>query len=167
MRNRNNGIEFEESSGNVFADLGLSNPDERLKKSDLAYEIFKIISSRKLTQREAAIEMGISQPKVSKIVRGELKGFSLEKLMEISKKLGVEYRVVKSSFTQTYESLLVETKQEASPIPVEIASFFALAMVAVSLQANSYTNKTTFRVAKDSSPKNSEKTANDQSSLAA
>lgn len=55
-------------SGNVFADLGLSNPDERLAKTELAHAISHVIKERELTQREAAALMGIDQPKVSHIL---------------------------------------------------------------------------------------------------
>jgi predicted XRE-type DNA-binding protein len=58
-------IEYEDSSGNVFADLGLPNPEERLAKSRLASMIYDIIEERELTQVEAAKILGISQPKVS------------------------------------------------------------------------------------------------------
>ena len=66
---------FEKSSGNVFRDLELPDAEERLEKANLAYEIFRTIRDRGLTQREAAKIMGVDQPKVSAIIRGNLKGF--------------------------------------------------------------------------------------------
>ena len=74
-------IKLEKSSGNVFADIGLDAPEERLAKSDLALKISQIISKRKLSQERAATLLGLTQPKVSAILNGKLKGFSLEKLM--------------------------------------------------------------------------------------
>jgi len=74
-------IKIEKSSGNVFADIGLDAPEERLAKSDLAVRIGQIISTRKLSQTQAAKLLGLTQPKVSAILNGRLKGFSLEKLM--------------------------------------------------------------------------------------
>ena len=74
-------IKIEKSSGNVFADLGLDAPEERLAKSDLALKISQIINKRKLSQERAATVLGITQPKVSAILNGRLKGFSLEKLL--------------------------------------------------------------------------------------
>ena len=74
-------IKLEKSTGNVFADIGLGEPEERLAKSDLAIKIAEIINRRNLTQAQAAKLLGITQPKVSAIVNGRLKGFSLEKLM--------------------------------------------------------------------------------------
>lgn len=92
-KNEREQIEFEESSGNVFADLGFPDAEERLQKAELAYEIYKAISFRGLIQREAAKVMEIDQPKVSAIIRGNLKGFSLERLMSLLRKMGVEYRL--------------------------------------------------------------------------
>jgi predicted XRE-type DNA-binding protein len=73
-------IPITESSGNVFADLGLPNPDELLAKSELARRIGEIVAERGLSQSRAAREIGIDQPTLSRIVRGRLAGFSLERL---------------------------------------------------------------------------------------
>jgi Uncharacterized conserved small protein len=81
-------------SGNVFADLGLPNPEERLAKAQLAYAIQKAIDERGLTQREAAILMGIDQPKVSHILRGRLADFSTERLMNFLTGLGRDVEIV-------------------------------------------------------------------------
>jgi predicted XRE-type DNA-binding protein len=85
---------FEESSGNVFDDLGLPNPEERLMKADLSIQIARIIRERGLTQREAAKEMGIDQPKVSNILRGRLSGFSMERLTVLLMRLGSDVEMV-------------------------------------------------------------------------
>lgn len=68
------------SSGNVFADLGLPNPEERLAKAELAYQINTIIEEKGLTQIAAAKLLEIDQPKVSALSTGRLAGFSLERL---------------------------------------------------------------------------------------
>ncbi len=68
------------SSGNVFDDLGFENADEMALKSDIAYIISSIIESRGLTQTQAAKILGVNQPKVSALVRGQLSGFSLDRL---------------------------------------------------------------------------------------
>ncbi|HSX04372.1 MAG TPA: helix-turn-helix transcriptional regulator [Rhabdochlamydiaceae bacterium] len=81
-------IEYEESCGNVFADLGLSNPEEALAKSQLAWEISKIIKKRRLTQAKVAKILKIDQPKVSLLLRGYLKSFSLERLFRFLNDLG-------------------------------------------------------------------------------
>ena len=69
------------SSGNVFADLGVPNPEEALAKAELAHKIIVLIRERGLTQVQAAKLLGIDQPKVSALIRGRLTGFSLERLM--------------------------------------------------------------------------------------
>src|ERR1039457_3828609 len=74
-------VEFEVGSGNVFADLGLSNPEERLTKATLATQISDSIAEFGLTQQQAAARLGIDQPKVSSILRGRLRGFSTDRLM--------------------------------------------------------------------------------------
>lgn len=81
-------IEYEESSGNVFADLGIPKPEEALAKSQLAWEISKIIKRKKLTQAKVAKILKIDQPKVSLLLRGYLKSFSLERLFRFLNDLG-------------------------------------------------------------------------------
>jgi predicted XRE-type DNA-binding protein len=70
-------------SGNVFADLNYADPEEALLKAQLAREISAAIRERKLTQAEAAVILGLDQPKVSAIVRGRLSGFSVERLLRV------------------------------------------------------------------------------------
>ena len=82
------GIEYEISSGNVFADLDLANPEEALAKAQLAWEIAKIIKKRKLTQKRVATILKIAQPKVSLLLRGYLKSFSMERLFRFLNDLG-------------------------------------------------------------------------------
>jgi len=69
------------SSGNIYVDLGLPNPEERRTKAELARQIDAILAERKLTQRAAAGLLGIPQPKVSNLLNGRLGGFSVERLM--------------------------------------------------------------------------------------
>ena len=82
------------SCGNIFADLGLPNPEELLVKSNLALNINTIIEKRHLSQVEAASILGISQPKVSMIQNGKLRGFSLEKLCQFLTLLGRDVDIV-------------------------------------------------------------------------
>jgi predicted XRE-type DNA-binding protein len=76
------------SGGNVFADLGLPDADERLTKAELANEICCLIRSAKLTQTQAARRLGVDQPKVSALMRGQLKEFSIERLIRFATRLG-------------------------------------------------------------------------------
>ena len=81
-------------SGNVFADLGLPAPEERLVKARLASELASVISARKLTQRAAADLMGIDQPKVSHLLHGRLDGFSTDRLLTWLTALGRDVEII-------------------------------------------------------------------------
>ncbi len=74
-------IEYTESSGNVFADLGIPNPEEAMAKAKVAMKIHDTIKKKKLTQAKAAKILKISQPKISLLLRGYLTDFSLERLL--------------------------------------------------------------------------------------
>jgi predicted XRE-type DNA-binding protein len=82
------------SSGSVFADLGLPNAAEELAKTDLAFEISRIIEERGLTQVEAAEIMGVDQPKVSALVCYRLDGFSMERLYRFLNALGRDVEII-------------------------------------------------------------------------
>jgi predicted XRE-type DNA-binding protein len=86
-------LDYTVSSGNVFADLGLPNPEEALAKAELAHKITVLIRKRGLTQAQAAKLLGVDQPKVSALVRGRLAGFSLERLMRFLLLLGQDIRI--------------------------------------------------------------------------
>ncbi|QJB43674.1 helix-turn-helix domain-containing protein [Dolichospermum flos-aquae] len=85
--------QVEVSNGNVFADLGLSNPEERLLKAELVRKISEIITNLNLTQVQAAEILGIDQPKVSLLIRGRLSGFSTDRLMDYLNKLGSDVEI--------------------------------------------------------------------------
>lgn len=86
-------IEFEESSGNVFADLELPNPKRELLKARLTLEIYRIIKERKLTQAQAGQLLGIQQPHVSLLVRNRAGSFSVERLMDFLTALGQDVEI--------------------------------------------------------------------------
>lgn len=87
-------IEVEEGSGNVFADIGLPDPEERLAKADLAIRIATAIRGRRLTQARAARILEIDQPKISRLLRGQLSGFSTERLMHFLTLLGRDVEII-------------------------------------------------------------------------
>ena len=87
-------IECEMSSGNVFADIGIENPEEELTKAKLAWEIEQIIKKKKLTQSKAAKILSINQPKVSALIRRKLDGFSVERLIHFLNALGQDIDIV-------------------------------------------------------------------------
>jgi len=84
------GVEVHRSSGNVFADLGLVDAEKLKIKSGLVIEISKAMKSLSLTQQEAAKRMGISQPKVSDMMRGDFTNLSERKLMDCLTRLGYD-----------------------------------------------------------------------------
>ena len=83
-----------ESGGNVFADLGFERPDEERMKAELVRAIRQIIRQRKLTQVQAAKLLGVNQPKVSALVRGNLVGFSTDRLIRFLKALDRDIEIV-------------------------------------------------------------------------
>ena len=82
------------SSGNVFADIGLPQPEEELAKAQLASRIRRVIQQSRLTQAAAAALMGIDQPKVSALLNGRLANFSSERLMRLLTRLGQDIEIV-------------------------------------------------------------------------
>jgi predicted XRE-type DNA-binding protein len=93
MRKTEKPIEYELSSGNVFADLGVANPEEALAKAQLARAICLLIEREGLTQHAAATRLGIDQPKVSALVRGRLREFSVDRLLRLLLRLGHDVRI--------------------------------------------------------------------------
>ncbi len=93
MKKRTNAEVVEESTGNVFADLGVRNPGDRLLKAELAHRICEIIADRGLTQARAAELMGLDQPKVSALRQGRFQGFSAERLFRCLNDLGQEIEI--------------------------------------------------------------------------
>jgi predicted XRE-type DNA-binding protein len=89
--------QHEVGSGNVYKDLGYPNPDEMLVKAQLASKISEIIGERGYTQSEAATRLGLPQPKLSKLVRGQFRGISERKLMDCLTKLGRDVEIVVST----------------------------------------------------------------------
>jgi predicted XRE-type DNA-binding protein len=87
-------IKAVQGSGNVFADLGLPNPDQELMKARLTLQIARIIKNRGLTQAEAAKILGIQQPHVSALARNRAGNFSVGRLMEFLTALGQDVEVV-------------------------------------------------------------------------
>jgi predicted XRE-type DNA-binding protein len=94
---------IEQGSGNIFADLGCVDAEERRFKAFLGMQISSIIDSRCLNQTEAAQLLGITQPKVSKIKHGKLDAFSVEKLMHFLMKLNrnIEIRILDNASSNT------------------------------------------------------------------
>lgn len=84
---------YEVSSGNVFQDLGLDQPEELLAKARLLNEVSTLIKNSGLPQKQVAEKLGISQPKVSMLVGGRLSAFSTETLLHYLYILGCEVQI--------------------------------------------------------------------------
>lgn len=86
---------IENSSGNIFTDLGCEDADEMSLKSGLAVQIMRAMRERGLTQRQTAELVGLKQPDLSNIARARLDGISVERLLMVLNRLGhrIEVRV--------------------------------------------------------------------------
>ena len=87
------GIEYEVGSGNVYADLELPDAEKLKIKTGLIIEIMNAMERQGLTQHQAAQIMGLTQPKVSEMMRGKLNLFSERKLMECLNRLGYDIEI--------------------------------------------------------------------------
>ena len=86
-------IAIESGSGNVFADLGLPHPEERLAKAELARVIHGLVSEKDWTQRRAAKVLGIAASDMSDLMRGKLARFSQERLERFLNSLGMDVHI--------------------------------------------------------------------------
>ena len=86
--------EITRGSGNVFADLGFPDAEERQTKLRLAHTLNAIIDARHLTQAVAAQRLGLNQPKVSALRHYKLEGFSVERLMTLLNALDRDVEIV-------------------------------------------------------------------------
>ena len=88
------GKRYETGSGNVFQDIGVPNPEEHLVKAQLVFRIDGIVKERRLKQIEVAHLLGIRQPDVSKMLRGQFRQFSVERLMRFLVALNQDVEIV-------------------------------------------------------------------------
>jgi predicted XRE-type DNA-binding protein len=86
--------QYEIGSRNVFKDLGLPNAEEHLVKAQLVFKIDTILKRRRLKQVEAAALFGIRQPDVSKLLRGDFRQFSVERLLRFLVALDQDVQIV-------------------------------------------------------------------------
>ena len=86
--------EIEKSTGNVYKDLEIEDSSEMLVKAQLAATIKELIESKGLTQMQAAVTIGLSQPKLSRILNGQFRGVSVSKMLEAINHLGRDVQIV-------------------------------------------------------------------------
>jgi predicted XRE-type DNA-binding protein len=80
-------------SGNVFADIGLDHPEEVLAKAKIVDAISDLIADRKISQQAAAKLVGLTQPQISRLMRGDTREFSYERLMRVLMALGQDVEI--------------------------------------------------------------------------
>jgi predicted XRE-type DNA-binding protein len=90
-------IEFEEGSGNIFADLGLEDAGELYARAQIGIHVFTILTDKQLKQREIAGVLGIAQPDVSHLMNGHFSRFTTEKLLDFLKRLNHKVKIEVSS----------------------------------------------------------------------
>ena len=94
MAGKSRSSKIQRSSGNVFADLGLTDAPDKQTKARLAFSINEILRKSRLSQAAAASRLGINQPKISALVNYRLDGFSVERLMNFLNALGRDVEIV-------------------------------------------------------------------------
>jgi predicted XRE-type DNA-binding protein len=87
-------IEIEKGSGNVYADIGAADAKEMMVKAQLATKISEIVKGRKWSQQQAAEVLGMTQPKLSKMLRGQFRGISEAKMLDCLARLGRDVQIV-------------------------------------------------------------------------
>jgi predicted XRE-type DNA-binding protein len=102
-----------ESSGNVFADLGFVNPEQELLKSRLTLQIYRTIKERKFTQAQAGEILGIKQPHVSSLMRGQSGTFSVERLMDFLTALGHDIEIAVTPTRKEHGRMSVSVAEPA------------------------------------------------------
>jgi predicted XRE-type DNA-binding protein len=90
---KKNPIRVTPGSGNVFADLGFANPAREQLKARLTLQIYRLIKGRGITQAQAGQILGIRQPQVSALMRGQSGSCSVERLMDFLTALGQDVRI--------------------------------------------------------------------------
>jgi len=92
---------IEKGSGNVYADLGISDADEMFVKAQLAAKIADVIKLQKISQTRAAIVLGISQPKLFHMLRGHFHGISEFEMLQCLTRLGFDVQIVIKAKSRT------------------------------------------------------------------
>jgi predicted XRE-type DNA-binding protein len=93
MMNSKKEKDYEVSSDNIFADLGLEDSDELLTRARLMHELGLLIKSSALSQKQIAEKLGITQPKVSMLISGKFNEFSSDKLMHYLSLIGCDVKI--------------------------------------------------------------------------
>lgn len=101
---------IDRGSGNVFADLGIPNPDLALAKAKLVQRLRDLVAERKLTQAKAAALLGLDQPKVSMLLRGRVEGYTIDRLIRLLSALGQRVEIIVRPTTRSVKLPAVEVR---------------------------------------------------------
>jgi predicted XRE-type DNA-binding protein len=88
------GISVEKGSGNVYADVRFPDSEDMLVKAQLVTKVAEIIRQRRLTQKQAAKLLRLTQPKISRLLRGQFRGISERRLLRCLTQLGRDVQIV-------------------------------------------------------------------------
>jgi predicted XRE-type DNA-binding protein len=100
-------VQITESTGNVFADVGFPNAEREQLKAHLTLRIYRLIKQRGLTQAQAGKILGIKQPHVSALMRGQSGAFSVERLMDFLTALGQDVEITVKPAGRPHGEVLV------------------------------------------------------------
>ena len=109
------------TTGSVYAALGYKNHEEMETKANLTMEISKAIKNKKTTQTNAAKILGISQPKLSELLSGHFRGYSVERLMHFLNELGKDVNIIVRSKPKTRKARVYVShynKKSSPSVPV-------------------------------------------------
>jgi predicted XRE-type DNA-binding protein len=104
---RKRGVRVTEGSGNVFADLGLANPEQEMLKAQLTLQIHTILKSSGMTQAQIGKILGVQQPQVSLLMRNRAGSFSVGRLMEFLTALRRDVEITVRPTRKEHGALLV------------------------------------------------------------
>jgi predicted XRE-type DNA-binding protein len=90
---RTAGVTYEDGGENVFADIGVRNPEDSLLRTKLAKRIAEVVERKELSQTQIARILGVDQSKVSKLVHGRISGFTSDRLLRFLTALGCDVRI--------------------------------------------------------------------------
>ena len=103
-------MKIEKGSNNVYADIGMPDAGEMLVKAHLAAKIGEIVKQRRLTQQQAAEILGMTQPKLSNMLRGQFRGISEARMLDCLNRLGRDVEIVVRRATRSKHAGAGRTK---------------------------------------------------------
>jgi predicted XRE-type DNA-binding protein len=103
-------MKIEKGSNNIYADIGMPDAGEMLVKAHLAAKIGEIVKQRHLTQQQAAEILGMTQPKLSNMLRGQFRGISEARMLDCLNRLGRDVEIVVRKATRSKHAGAGRTK---------------------------------------------------------